>query len=92
MILVQEIKKVICNTEIVNVIIKEFAKKASLEKKEKENLFFGGQAITFMQCVRFLNDYLNGDIYYKISYESQNLIRAKNQWAFYLSLRKIKAL
>ena len=88
----KEIEKVVCNTEIVNVIIKEFAKKASLEKKEKENLFFGGQAITFMQCVRFLNDYLNGDIYYKISYESQSLIRAKNQWALYLSLRKIKAL
>ena len=88
----KEIEKVVCNTEIVNVIIKEFAKKASLEKKEKENLFFGGQAITFMQCLRFLNDYLNGDIYYKISYESQNLIRAKNQWALYLALRKIKAL
>ena len=88
----KEIEKVVCNTEIVNVIIKEFAKKASLEKKEKENLFFGGQAITFMQCVRFLNDYLNGDIYYKISYQSQNLIRAKNQWALYLSLRKVKAL
>lgn len=88
----KEIEKVVCNTEIVNVIIKEFAKTASLEKKEKESLFFGGLAITFMQCVRFLSDYLNGDSYYKISYESQNLVRAKNQWALYLSLRKIKAL
>ena len=88
----KEIEKVVCNKEIINLIIKEFAKKASLEKKEKENLFFGGQAITFMQCVRFLNDYLNGDSYYKIIFQSQNLIRAKNQWALYLSLRKIKAL
>jgi thiamine kinase-like enzyme len=88
----KEIEKIVCNTEIVNVIIKEFAKTASLEKEEIENLFFGGMAITFMQCVRFLTDYLNGDSYYKISYESQNLIRAKNQWAVYLSLRKIKAL
>ena len=88
----KEIEKVVCNTEIVNVIIKEFPKTASLVKEEKENLFFGGLAITFMQCVRFLNDYLNGDIYYKTSYESQNLIRAKNQWALYLALRKIKAL
>ena len=88
----KEIEKIVCNTEIVNVIIKEFAKTVSLEKEEIENLFFGGMAITFMQCVRFLTDYLNGDSYYKISYESQNLIRAKNQWALYLSLRKIKAL
>ena len=88
----KEIEKVVCNREIVNVIIKEFAKTVSLEKKEKENLFFGGLAITLMQCVRFLNDYLNGNSYYKISYESQNLIRAKNQWALFLSLRKIKGL
>ena len=83
----KEIEKVVCNIEIINVIIKEFAKTASLEKKEKENLFFGGLAITFMQCVRFLNDYLNGDSYYKIRYEDQNLIRAKNQWALYKSLK-----
>ena len=87
----KEIEKVVCSREIVNVIIKEFTKTASLEKKEKENLVFGGLAITFMQCVRFLTDYLNGDSYYKISYEDQNLIRAKNQWALYKSL-KIKDL
>ena len=72
---------------IINTIIKEFAKKVSLEKKEKENLFFGGMAITFMQCVRFLTDYLNGDSYYKTSYKDQNLVRVKNQWALYKSLK-----
>jgi thiamine kinase-like enzyme len=87
----KEIEKVVYNREIVNTIIQEFTKTASLEKKEKENLVFGGLAITFMQCVRFLTDYLNGDSYYKISYEDQNLIRAKNQWALYKSL-KIKDL
>lgn len=76
----------VCNRKIVNVIIQEFTKTLCLEKKEKENLFFGGLAITFMQAVRFLTDYLNGDIYYKISYEDQNLTRAKNQWAMYKSL------
>ncbi len=83
----KEIEKMVCNREIVNVIIQEFTKTVSLEKKEKENLFFGGLAITFMQCVRFLTDYLNGDGYYKISYEDQNLVRAKNQWALYKSLK-----
>jgi hypothetical protein len=87
-----EIEKVICNMEIIRTIIEEFTKKIALEKEEIENLFFGGMAITLMQCVRFLNDYLKGDRYYKISYESQNLIRAKNQWALYLSLKKTKAL
>ena len=29
--------------------------------------------------IRFLTDYLNNDIYYKITYENQNWIRAQNQ-------------
>ena len=88
----KEIEKVICNMEIINTIIQEFTKKVALGKKEIENLFFGGMAITFIQSVRFLTDYLNGDSYYKTSYKDQNLVRAKNQFNLYLSLRKIKAL
>jgi len=79
--------KVVCNLEITNTIIEEFTKKIALEKEEIENLFFGGMAITFMQSVRFLTDYLNGDSYYKTSYKDQNLVRAKNQWALYKSLK-----
>ena len=33
----------------------------------------------FMQAVRFLADYLNGDTYYKTQYPEHNLNRAKNQ-------------
>ena len=83
----KEIEKVICNMEIINTIIQEFSKKVALGKKEIENLFFGGMAITFMQSVRFLTDYLNGDSYYKTRYKDQNLVRAKNQWGLYKSLR-----
>ena len=81
------IDKVVCNMEIINTIIEEFTKKIVLENEEIENLFFGGMAITFMQSVRFLIDYLNGDSYYKTSYKDQNLVRAKNQWALYKSLK-----
>jgi truncated hemoglobin YjbI len=88
----KEIEKVICIVEIINTIIEEFTKKVVLEKEEIENLYFGGLAITFMQSVRFLTDYLNGDSYYKTSYKDQNLVRAKNQFNLYLSLRKIKGL
>jgi hypothetical protein len=67
--------------------IEEFTKKIVLENEEIENLFFGGMALTFMQSVRFLTDYLNGDSYYKTSYKDQNLMRTKNQWALYKSLK-----
>jgi hypothetical protein len=35
----------------------------------------------FMQGVRFLADYINGDTYFKIKYPEHNLVRAKAQWA-----------
>jgi hypothetical protein len=41
----------------------------------------GGKYITFIQVIRFLGDYLNGDIYYKTTYREQNLDRAGNQMA-----------
>ncbi len=84
----KEIIKVVCNMEIINTIIQAFTKKVALGKKEIENLFFGGMAITFMQSVRFLTDYLNADSYYKTSYKDQNLVRAKNQWDLYNSLKE----
>ena len=83
----KDIDKVVCSMEIINTIIQKFTKKVALEKEEIENLFFGGMAITFMQSVRFLTDYLNGDSYYKTSYKDQNLVRTKNQWALYKSLK-----
>ena len=86
----KEIEKVVCNMEIINTIIQKFTKKAALEKEEIENLFFFFFSITFMQSVRFLTDYLNGDIYYQNSYKNQNFIRAQNQFKLYQSLKKIK--
>ena len=83
----KDISKVICNKNIVAAIINGF--KDSLTLKEIEYLNFGGLAITFMQSVRFLTDYLNDDIYYKTNYENQNLIRANNQYQLFVSLNKL---
>ena len=38
-----------------------------------------GKLITYEQALRFLSDYLQGDVYYRISYPDQNLQRARNQ-------------
>ncbi len=37
--------------------------------------------ITLELAIRFLNDYINGDTYFKIKYEKHNLDRARNQIA-----------
>ncbi len=46
---------------------------------EKDVLFYAGQCMVYMQAVRFLADYLNGDVYYAIKRPEHNLDRAKNQ-------------
>jgi hypothetical protein len=46
---------------------------------EKANLLLGAKLMIYMQSVRFLTDFLNGDVYYKIAYPEQNLDRTKNQ-------------
>lgn len=51
----------------------------SIVKSERESLNYGAALLVFEQAVRFLNDYLQNDIYYPISYKNQNLRRAENQ-------------
>ena len=48
-------------------------------KAEKKYLHAAGLLILFMQSLRFITDYLNGDVYYKVEYPQQNLQRARNQ-------------
>lgn len=47
---------------------------------EIENLPYAAALFPYMQCVRFLADYINGDTYYKIRYPEHNLVRAKAQF------------
>ena len=47
---------------------------------EIENLPYASALFPYMQCVRFLADYINGDTYYKIKYPEHNLVRTKAQF------------
>lgn len=47
---------------------------------EIENLPYAAALFPYMQCVRFLADYISGDTYYKIRYPEHNLVRAKAQF------------
>jgi len=59
---------------------------------EVELLPYAVALFPFMQCVRFLTDYLNGDTYYKIKYPTHNLDRARNQQALYRDVRRHDAV
>lgn len=60
--------------------------KSSLSSLEIEHLPLGAKSMVFIMAIRFLTDFLNGDIYYKIEYPEHNLDRAKNQFKLIESL------
>jgi Ser/Thr protein kinase RdoA (MazF antagonist) len=50
-----------------------------LTEKEKELFIYSGKFLIYMQAIRFLADYLNGDTYYPTRYPEHNLVRTRNQ-------------
>ena len=85
----QEISQVKADSKIIEVLLHSFLSEVTLTKEEKAQLYFAGQAITLMQSIRFLTDFLNDNVYFKISYEMHNLMRALNQWTLYESLKHL---
>lgn len=47
-----------------------------ISQDEIEAMHFGGIVMSFMLAIRFLADFLNGDKYFKTTYENQNFERA----------------
>ena len=50
-----------------------------LTQEELDNLRLGAETVIYVQSMRFLTDYLNGDIYYSIQHPEQNLDRTMSQ-------------
>ncbi len=50
-----------------------------LNQIELKHLTFASRLITYEQAIRFLTDYLSGDIYYKTHHAQQNLYRTRTQ-------------
>ena len=62
--------------------------KSSLNKYELENLSFAAILMTLECGIRFLDDYLDGDNYFKISKENHNLIRCRTQFKLVQEMEK----
>ena len=78
----REIDKIELREDYLDLIMDNYVNecKGVLTKTEIENLAFGGLYMTYMIGLRFLTDYLNGDVYYKVQHEDDNFIRARNQF------------
>ena len=59
-----------------------------LTQAEKDHLAVCGKVIAFEQGIRFLDDYLRGDVYYKVSYPDQNLHRCRTQFKLVKSIEQ----
>ena len=84
-----DVSKVGFNMEIFKAFAKGYMESARvfLTPVEKENLPYAACLFPYMQCVRFLADYLNGDTYYKIRYPEHNWDRSRNQWKLFQEAR-----
>lgn len=77
----KDLDKVYVDLEFFEAFTKGFLEgtNSSLTEKEIEMLPMGAKVITLEQAIRFLTDYLDGDVYYKTSYSNQNLDRTRTQ-------------
>ena len=84
-----DLNKVNFNMDIFRSFAKGYLSTAGafLTPVERENLPFAATLFPYMQAVRFLADFLNGDTYYKIKYPDHNWIRTKAQWKLFQSAR-----
>lgn len=57
-----------------------------LNQAEVDHLAFAGILLTLECGIRFLTDYLQGDVYFKIKHPTHNLDRCRNQFAFVTAL------
>ena len=73
------------NMEVFEAFTKGYLEgtKSFLLPVEKENLPYAATLFPYMQAVRFLTDYINGNTYYKIKYPNHNLVRTRAQWKLY---------
>ena len=60
----------------------------SITKTERDNLAFGAILMTYECGMRFLADYLDGDIYFRTSRKNQNLDRARTQFKLIEDMEK----
>jgi len=60
----------------------------TLSERELELLSFAGVLITYTIGVRFLTDYLEGDVYFKTRRPGENLERCRTQFALVRNLRR----
>ena len=84
----ENIENVAIDMKLYKSFVKGYAAttKNFILESEIQTLAFGAKLITYEQSIRFLEDYLNGDVYYRCHKPNHNLIRARAQIALLQSI------
>lgn len=85
-----DLEKIHFNMEIFKAFAKGYIESAKsfLTPLEIEMLPFAVKLFPYMQAVRFLTDYINGDTYYQIQYAEHNYVRTLAQYKLYQEAKK----
>lgn len=89
-----ELDRIVIDRELLRALEEGFLfhTQDMLDPKEKDLLPLAPLWITLEQAMRFLTDYLMGDVYYKIEFEEHNLVRVRNQMRLFEMLKEIVTL
>lgn len=76
-----DVSKIVLNIPLFQSFAAGYLSEAKefLTDTEIDSLIPAVHLLPYMQAVRFLTDYINGDTYYKIAYPEHNLVRTKAQ-------------
>ena len=85
-----DLNKITINLEIFEAFAKGFLEetKSFLTDKEISLLAHAAKFMTFIMGIRFLTDYLEGDVYYKIKHPKHNIERARAQFKLVSEMTK----
>ena len=86
----KDLSKVSCDMELFELYTKGFVEgcAGSLTDKELDMLPIGAMVMTYECGMRFLADYLDGDIYFKTHREGHNLDRCRTQFKLVADMEK----
>ncbi len=79
--------KIDFDMDIYNAFTEGYLSAATfLTPQERRMLPYAARLFPYMQAVRFLADYINGDTYYKTAYPDHNLVRTRAQLALFAAI------
>ncbi|MFO8028092.1 MAG: aminoglycoside phosphotransferase family protein [Opitutales bacterium] len=78
-----DLKEVTLDLDLFQALVQGYLKEAKgfLTENDKKYLYDSVRLIAFELGLRFFKDYLGGNVYFKTSYEAQNLNRARVQFS-----------